>query len=160
MRFSTENEEKKGKGQRHNKYTKKKRKTACGLVSTKRKSSFVAFVENDGDDEDDKQNSSWSKLSVTWSVSTRCHALTIFENEAVMWLRHLLFIVRFFLWYKKTGCKQMPPKGHPSNVLKKFHKKSEQGFRIILHICRLNASSIFTQDIIGNMKNHLDIIQR
>ena len=89
-----ESKRKKAKGQKHTKYTEK-RKTACGLVSTKRKSSFVAFVENDGDDEDDKQNSSWSKLSVTWSVSTRCHALTIFENEAVMWLRHLLFIVRY-----------------------------------------------------------------
>ena len=39
----------------HYKYTKKE-KIACGLLSTKRKSSFVAFVENDDDDEDDNQN--------------------------------------------------------------------------------------------------------
>ena len=45
----------KGKEQRHTKYTTK-RKTACGLVSTKQKSSSVAFVGNEGVDEDDKQN--------------------------------------------------------------------------------------------------------
>ena len=32
--------------------------------------------------------------------------------------------------YKLTGCKQVPPKGHPSNVLKKFHKKTEKYFGI------------------------------
>ena len=89
-RFSTENEEKKGMGQRHIKYTKK-RKTACGLVSTKRKSSFVAFVENDGDDEDDNHIFNGSKLSVTLSESTRCHGLTIFENEAVIKFSPLAF---------------------------------------------------------------------
>ena len=40
---------KKEKGQKHIKYTEK-RKTACGLVSTK--ASFVAFVGNEGVDED------------------------------------------------------------------------------------------------------------
>ena len=68
-----------------------------GLFQPKWKSSFVAFVKNEGVDEDDKQNWVGSKLIVTWSQSTRCHGLTIFENEAVMWLRHLLFIVRYFL---------------------------------------------------------------
>ena len=49
----------------------------------KAKSSFVAFVQNDGDDEDDNHILNGSKLSVTLSESTRCHGLTIFENEAV-----------------------------------------------------------------------------
>ena len=41
--------------------------------------------------------------------------------------------------HERTGCKQVPPKGHPSNVFKKFHKKSEKDFGIyfVLHICRL-----------------------
>ena len=54
------------------------------FVSTKQKSSPVAFVGNDGVDEDDNQNSIGSKLIVTWSLSTRSDGLTIFENEAVI----------------------------------------------------------------------------
>ena len=54
------------KEETHYKYTKKG-KIACGLLSRKRKSSFVAFVENDNDDEDDNQNLSGSKLILTWS---------------------------------------------------------------------------------------------
>ena len=49
----------------------------------KAKPSFVAFVKNESDDEDDNHILNGSKLSVTLSESTRCHGLTIFENEAV-----------------------------------------------------------------------------
>ena len=71
------------KEETHYKYTKK-RKIACGFLSRKRKSSFVAFIENDDDDEDDNQNLSGSKLILTWSVSTRCYGLTVFENELMI----------------------------------------------------------------------------
>ena len=57
----------------------------------KAKSSFVAFVQNDGDDEDDNHILNGSKLSVTLSESTRCHGLTIFENEAVIKFSPLAF---------------------------------------------------------------------
>ena len=57
----------------------------------KANSSFVAFVENDGDDEDDNHIFSGSKLSVTLSESTRCHGLTIFENEEVIKFSPLAF---------------------------------------------------------------------
>ena len=74
----------------------------------KAKSSFVAFVQNDGDDEDDNHILNGSKLSVTLSESTRCHGLTIFENEAVIKFSPLAFyskisaekrIVHVFLLY-------------------------------------------------------------
>ena len=57
----------------------------------KAKSSFVAFVQNDGDDEDDNHILNGSKLSVTLSESTRCHGLTIFENEGVIKFSPLAF---------------------------------------------------------------------
>ena len=62
----------------------------------KAKSSFVAFVENDGDDEDDNHIFNGSKLSVTLSESTRCHGLTIFENEAVIKFSPLAFYSKIF----------------------------------------------------------------
>ena len=74
---------KKEKGQKHIKYTEK-RKTACGLVSTKAKIVICCFVENEGVDEDDQQNLNGSKLIVTWSESIKSNGLTIFLNEAVI----------------------------------------------------------------------------
>ena len=74
---------KKEKEQKHNNYTEK-RKTACGLVSTKAKIVICCFVENEGVDEDDQQNLNGSKLIVTWSESIRSDGLTIFENEEVI----------------------------------------------------------------------------
>ena len=67
----------------------------------KAKSSFVAFVENDGDDEDDNHIFSGSKLSVTLSESTRCHGLTIFENEGVIKFSPLAFYskISFFEFF-------------------------------------------------------------
>ena len=83
-----ESKRKKAKGQKHSKY-KEKRKTACGLVSTK--ASFVAFVENEEVDEDDNHILNGSKLIVTWSESIRSDGLTIFENEAVIKFSPLAF---------------------------------------------------------------------
>ena len=83
-----ESKRKKTKGQEHGKYTEK-RKTACGLVSTK--ASFVAFVENEEVDEDDNHILNGSKLIVTWSESIRSDGLTIFENEAVIKFSPLAF---------------------------------------------------------------------
>ena len=83
-----ESKRKKTKGQKHTKYTEK-RKTACGLVSTK--ASFVAFVENEEVDEDDNHILNGSKLIVTWSESIRSDGLTIFENEAVIKFSPLAF---------------------------------------------------------------------
>ena len=88
-----ESKRKKAKGQKHTKYTKK-RKTACGLVSTK--ASFVAFVENEEVDEDDNHILNGSKLIVTWSESIRSDGLTIFENEAVIKFSPLAFYSKIF----------------------------------------------------------------
>ena len=54
-----------------------------GLLFLSEKSSFVAFIKNEGVDEDNNQNLIGSKLIVTWSVSIRSDGLTIFENEVV-----------------------------------------------------------------------------
>ena len=69
----------------------KKTKDRLWACFNKAKSSFVAFVENDGDDEDDNHIFNGSKLNVTLSKSTRCHGLTIFENEAVIKFSPLAF---------------------------------------------------------------------
>ena len=55
-----------------------------GLLFLSEKSSFVAFIKNEGVDGDDNQNLIGSKLIVTWSESIRSDGLTIFENEAVI----------------------------------------------------------------------------
>ena len=89
-----ESNRKKGKGQKHSKYTEK-RKTACGLVSTK--ASFVAFVENEEVDEDDNHILNGSKLIVTWSESIRSDGLTIFENEAVIKFSPLAFYSKIWI---------------------------------------------------------------
>ena len=62
----------------------------------KAKPSFVAFVKNESDDEDDNHILNGSKLSVTLSESTRCHGLTIFENEAVIKFSPLAFYSKIF----------------------------------------------------------------
>ena len=111
-----ESKRKKAKGQKHSKYTEK-RKTACGLVSTK--ASFVAFVENEEVDEDDNHILNGSKLIVTWSESIRSDELTIFENEAVIKFSPLAFYSKIFFkkirygekyfaqasYYKRQGVK-------------------------------------------------------
>ena len=108
-----ESKRKKAKGQKHTKYTEK-RKTACGLVSTK--ASFVAFVENEEVDEDDNHILNGSKLIVTWSESIRSDGLTIFENEAVIKFSPLAFYSKIYgvknalftpcILTKITRCKQ------------------------------------------------------
>ena len=50
---------------------------------TQKKIVIVVFAENGGHDKNDNHILVGSKLIVTWSESTRCHGLTIFENEAV-----------------------------------------------------------------------------
>ena len=62
-----------------------------GLLFLSEKSSFVAFIKNEGVDGDDNQNLIGSKLIVTWSESIRSDGLTIFENEAVIKLSLLAF---------------------------------------------------------------------
>ena len=63
---------------------------------------ICCFVQNDGDDEDDNHILNGSKLSVTLSESTRCHGLTIFENEAVIKFSPLAF-------YSKMSLQITPP---------------------------------------------------
>ena len=101
-----ESKRKKAKGQKHTKYTEK-RKTACGLVSTK--ASFVAFVENEEVDEDDNHILNGSKLIVTWSESIRSDGLTIFENEAVIKFSPLAFYSKMFFRKKKKSKSQRLP---------------------------------------------------
>ena len=84
------NSEKKGKGEKDLKYTKKT-KDRLWACFNKAKPSFVAFVKNESDDEDDNHILNGSKLSVTLSENTRCHGLTIFENEAVIKFSPLAF---------------------------------------------------------------------
>ena len=55
-----------------------------GLLFLSEKSSFVAFIKNEGVDEDNNQNWFGSKLIVTWPGSIKSDGLTIFENEAVI----------------------------------------------------------------------------
>ena len=85
----------------------------CGSVSTKRKSSSVDFVKNDEVDEDDNEKWFGSKLIGTLSVSIRSDETTISENEAVIWFRPLLFIVRclslrhsFWRWWNVQQCQK------------------------------------------------------
>ena len=63
----------------------------------KAKPSFVAFVKNESDDEDDNHILNGSKLSVTLSESTRCHGLTFFENEAVIKFSPLAFYSKIYV---------------------------------------------------------------
>jgi len=106
-------EQKRRDEQNHAKYTEK-RKTACGLVSTKAKIFICCFCENEGVDEDDKQNLNGSKLIVTWSESIRSDGFTIFVNEEVIWYHVLLFIVRFLTfsvdWPLTANVKRRLPK--------------------------------------------------
>ena len=53
-------------------------------ICQKKKSWFVAFFGNGDDDKNDNHISSGSKLIATWSENTRCHGLTIFENERLI----------------------------------------------------------------------------
>ena len=93
--FTTEDFHMEAKGRKQmNKSTlsiQKNVKLLVNLFQPNRKSSFVALVENEGVDEDDNQNWSGNILSVTLSLSTRCHGLTIFENEAVIKFSPLAF---------------------------------------------------------------------
>ena len=49
----------------------------------KKNRQIVVFFENGGGHKNDNHILVGNKLIVTWSESTRCHGLTIFENEAV-----------------------------------------------------------------------------
>ena len=57
---------------------------------------ICCFVKNESDDEDNNHILNGSKLSVTLSESTRCHGLTIFENEAVIKFSPLAFYSKMY----------------------------------------------------------------
>ena len=116
--------------------TQKNVRPLVGLFQPKWKSSFVAFVKNEGVDEDNNQNLIGSKLIVTCSVSIKCDGLTIFENETFITYRVRSPLSRFSVCFE----------GPFSLLLRNWSKKD---FFMIFFSSESWDSILFRSDIGG-----------